>query len=102
MIFSGRQVGAEEALRIGLVDEVVEPEALHDRAIARAAELATGAVLAQGLAKRAIDRGLDITLGGGLDLEQQLFIEVFESDDAQAGVTSFLEHGAGKAKFRGR
>ena len=54
------------------------------------------------LAKRAIDRGLDITLGGGLDLEQQLFVEVFSSDDAQAGVTSFLEHGPGKAKFRGR
>jgi enoyl-CoA hydratase len=102
MIFSGRQVGAEEALRIGLVDEVVEPDALHDRAIARAAELASGAVLAQGLAKRAIDRGLDITLGGGLDLEQQLFAEVFESDDAQAGVTSFLENGAGNATFRGR
>ena len=102
MIFSGRQVGAEEALRIGLVDEVVEPDALHDRAIERAAELAKGAVLAQGLAKRAIDRGLDITLGGGLDLEQQLFVEVFESDDAQAGVTSFLENGPGKAEFRGR
>ena len=102
MIFSGRQVGAEEALRIGLVDEVVEPDALHDRAVARAAELAGGAVLAQGLAKRAIDRGLDITLGGGLDLEQQLFVEVFESDDAQAGVTSFLENGPGKASFRGR
>jgi enoyl-CoA hydratase len=102
MIFTGRQVGAEEALRIGLVDEVVEPDALYDRAIARAGELASGAVLAHGLAKRAIDRGLDITLGGGLDLEQQLFVEVFESDDAQAGVTSFLENGAGKAKFRGR
>ncbi len=102
MIFTGRQVGAEEALRIGLVDEVVEPDALHDRAIARAAELAVGAVFAQGLAKRAIDRGLDITLGGGLDLEQQLFIEVFESDDADAGVTSFLEHGPGKATFSGQ
>jgi enoyl-CoA hydratase len=102
MIFSGRQVGAEEALRIGLVDEVVEPDALHDRAIALAAELASGAVLAQGLTKRAIDRGLDITLGGGLDLEQQLFVEVFKSDDARAGVSSFLENGPGKAKFRGR
>jgi enoyl-CoA hydratase/carnithine racemase len=102
MIFSGRMVDAEEALRIGLVDEVVEPDALHERAIERAAELADGAVLAQGLAKRAIDRGLDITLGGGLDLEQQLFVEVFRTDDAQAGITSFLEHGAGKAKFRGR
>ena len=102
MIFSGRQVGAEEALRIGLVDEVVEPDALHDRALARAAELASGAVLAQGLAKRAIDRGLDITLGGGLDLEQQLFVEVFKSDDARAGVASFLESGPGNATFRGR
>jgi enoyl-CoA hydratase/carnithine racemase len=102
MIFTGRQVGADEALRIGLVDEVVEPEAVFDRAIERAAALAKGAVLAQGLAKRAIDRGLDITLGGGLDLEQQLFVEVFETDDARAGVTSFLENGAGKATFRGR
>jgi len=102
MIFSGRQVGAEEALRIGLVDEVVEPDALHDRAIERAAEFAKGAVLAQGLAKRAIDRGLDITLNGGLDLEQHLFVEVFTSDDARAGVTSFLANGPGKAEFHGR
>src|SRR3954465_414121 len=75
LIFTGRQVGAEEALRIGLVDEVVEPDAVLDRAIAKAAELAKGAVLAQAMAKRAIDRGLDITLNGGLDLEQQPFPE---------------------------
>ena len=47
-----------------------------------AAELAAGAVVAQGLAKRAIDGGLDITLDGGLDLEQQLFAEVFATEDA--------------------
>jgi enoyl-CoA hydratase len=102
MIFTGRQVDAAEALRIGLVDEVVEPEALHERALERAAELAKGAVLAQGLAKRAVDRGLDITLNGGLDLEQQLFVEVFRSEDAKTGVASFLENGPGKAEFRGR
>jgi enoyl-CoA hydratase len=102
MILTGRQVTADEALRIGLVDEVVEPDALLARALERAAALARGAVLAQGLAKRAIDRGLDITLGGGLDLEQQLFVEVFDTDDAKAGVASFLEHGPGKADFRGR
>jgi enoyl-CoA hydratase len=102
MIFTGRSVGAEEALRIGLVDEVVEPDAVFDRAVEKAAELAKGALVAQSLAKRAIDRGLDITLGGGLDLEQQLFVEVFATDDAQAGVTAFLEHGPGKAKFKGR
>ncbi len=58
-------------------------------------------MLAHALAKRAIDRGLDITLNGGLDLEQQLFEEVFATDDAAVGVASFLEHGPGKADFSG-
>src|SRR4051794_117284 len=102
MILTGRQVDADEALRIGLADEVVEPDALFARVIERAAELARGPVVAHGLAKRAIDRGLDITLNGGLDLEQQLFVEVFRTEDATTGVASFLEHGPGKATFRGR
>ena len=102
LVFSGRMVDADEALAIGLVDEVVEPDAVLDRALARAAELAAGAVVAQGLAKRAIDRGLDITLGGGLDLEQQLFVQVFGTDDARIGVESFRTEGPGKARFTGR
>ena len=102
LIFTGRQVKADEALAIGLVDEVVPADELHDRAYAKATELANGAVVAQGFAKRAIDRGLDITLNGGLDLEQQLFVEVFGTDDAQIGVESFLENGPGKADFTGR
>ena len=102
LIFSGRAVDAEEALAIGLVDEIVSPEFVESRALARAAELAAGAVVAQGLAKRAIDRGLDITLNGGLDLEQMLFAQVFETEDAGIGVSSFLEHGPGKAEFTGR
>ncbi len=102
IILTGRQVDADEALRIGLVDEVVEPDALFDRAVARAAEFAAGAVVAQGLAKRAIDVGLDGALAAGLDLEQRLFAEVFGTDDARTGVASFLEHGPGKAAFKGR
>jgi enoyl-CoA hydratase len=102
LIFSGRQVRAEEALAIGLVDEVVAPDEVLDRALDKAAALAAGATAAQGLAKRAIDRGLDITLNGGLDLEQQLFAEVFTTDDARIGVQSFLEHGPGNATFTGR
>ncbi|MGK2947816.1 MAG: methylmalonyl Co-A mutase-associated GTPase MeaB [Acidimicrobiales bacterium] len=102
LIFSGRQVRADEALAMGLVDEVVPPEEVLDRALDKAAALASGAVAAQGLAKRAIDRGLDITLNGGLDLEQQLFADVFTTDDAKVGVQSFLEHGPGKATFTGR
>jgi enoyl-CoA hydratase/carnithine racemase len=102
LILSGRQVGAEEALRIGLVDEVVPPDELHDRALARAAELAKGAVVAQGLAKRAIDGGLDRSLADGLALEQELFVEVFTTEDSRIGVASFLEHGPGAAEFKGR
>jgi enoyl-CoA hydratase/carnithine racemase len=102
IIFTGRQVGADEALAIGLVDEVVPPGDVLDRALAKAAELATGPVVAHGLAKRAIDRGMDITLDGGLDLEQQLFVQVFETEDARTGVESFLRDGPGKAEFSGR
>jgi enoyl-CoA hydratase len=102
LIFTGRQVSADEALAIGLVDEVVAPGEVLDRAVAKAGELARGPLLAHGLAKRAIDRGMDITLNGGLDLEQQLFVQVFGTDDARVGVESFLRDGPGKAEFTGR
>jgi enoyl-CoA hydratase/carnithine racemase len=102
LILSGRQVDAAEALRIGLVNEVVDHDDLHDRAFTAAAEYARGAVVAQGLAKRAIDNGLSTTLAAGLREEIDCFVEVFASDDAQIGVKSFLEHGPGKALFTGR
>jgi enoyl-CoA hydratase/carnithine racemase len=102
LVLTGRQVAADEALQIGLVDEVVPPDELHPRALALAAELARGAVVAQELAKRAIDRGLEGPLDAGLALEQDLFAEVFATEDAGIGVASFLEHGPGKAAFVGR
>jgi enoyl-CoA hydratase len=101
LVFSGRQVGAEEALAMGLVDEVVPHDDFMNRALARAAEYASGAIAAQALAKRAIDGGLDVDLAAGVDLERELFVEVFRTDDAQVGVASFLEHGPGKARFTG-
>ena len=55
-----------------------------------------------GLAKRAIDDGLGLTLADGLDLEANAFVEAFGTEDARAGVESFLEHGPGKATFAGR
>jgi enoyl-CoA hydratase/carnithine racemase len=102
MIWSGRQVGAEEALAIGLVDRVVPAAELEAQALAWAAELASGAVVAMGLAKQAIDDGLSGSLARGNDVEAALFVEVFATDDAKVGVASFLEHGPGKANFSGR
>lgn len=102
LILSGRQVGAEEALAIGLVQRVVEPEAVLDTALALAGEVAVGAVAAQAMAKRAIDEGLDRSLDEGLDLEQRLFAESLATEDARLGLRSFLEQGPGKAHFTGR
>jgi enoyl-CoA hydratase/carnithine racemase len=99
LMMSGRQVDAAEALAIGLVDEVVPHDALHDRALELASRYASGAVEAQALVKRAVDRGLDGPLLDGLELEQQLFADSFGTQDAAIGVRSFLEHGPGKAEF---
>ena len=75
---------------------------VRDAALAWAAELARGPLVAQALAKRAIDDGLDGPLAAGLELEQELFGEVFATEDAGAGVRSFLADGPGKATFSGR
>jgi enoyl-CoA hydratase/carnithine racemase len=101
LIFTGRFVQADEALAIGLVDRVVPAEAVLDTALEWAGSLASGAVVAMGLAKRAIDGGLDGSLAAGLDLEAAGFIDVFATDDAQVGIRSFLADGPGKATFSG-
>jgi enoyl-CoA hydratase len=102
MMITGRQVRAEEALRIGLADEVVPGDVLHERAHALAAEVARGALAAQALVKRAVDSGLDVPLSAGLALERDVFVEVFGTEDSRIGVASFLEHGPGAATFTGR
>jgi enoyl-CoA hydratase/carnithine racemase len=102
LVLSGRQVGAEEALRIGLVDRVVPAADTLDAAVALGAELARGPFIAQGAAKAAIDRALDLPLAEGLDLETELFVQLFSTADAINGINSFLEHGPGKATFEGR
>jgi len=102
MCLTGRQVKAGEALRIGLADEVVGVEELHERALALAAEVARGARVGHALVKRAIDEGLSVGLADGLALERELFAEAFRSEDSRIGVASFLEHGPGKAEFTGR
>lgn len=102
IIWTGRQLGSDEALAIGLVDRVVPAADLRDASMAWAGELASGAVVAMGLAKRAIHAGFGRPLDEGLAAETDAFAEVFETEDATTGVQSFLEHGPGKATFSGR
>jgi enoyl-CoA hydratase/carnithine racemase len=102
LVFTGRLVDAEEALGIGLADRVVPADQVLDQALRLAAQLAAGAVVAQGLAKAAVDGGLGLPIGAGLDLEAELFVQAFGTEDAGIGVRSFLENGPGKARFIGR
>jgi enoyl-CoA hydratase/carnithine racemase len=102
LIWSGRQVRADEALAIGLVDRIVPAEELESAALAWAASFASGAVVAMGHAKRAIDEGFGLPLGAALDLEAACFADSFVSEDAATGIASFKEHGPGKATFSGR
>ena len=102
LMITGRQVKADEALRLGLADDVVPHESVNERALALAAEVARGALHAQALTKQAVDQGLDRSLEDGLALERDLFVDVFHTEDSQIGVASFLENGPGKAQFTGR
>jgi len=102
LVLTGRQVKADEALAMGLVNRVVPADSLQQEARALAAELAKGALAAQAVAKQAVDQSLDLSLAEAIDNEQQLFVHIFETEDARTGVKSFLENGPGKATFTGR
>ncbi len=99
IVFTGRFVGAEEALAIGLVDRVVASADVYPTARELAARLAAGPAYALRAAKEAIDRGLEVDLDTGLELERVQFAALFATDDRTTGMTSFLENGPGKARF---
>jgi enoyl-CoA hydratase/carnithine racemase len=102
IVYTGRFVDAEEALRIGLVDRVVPPDEVYPAAVAMASRYVGGPAVALRAAKAAIDGGLDVDLASGLRLESQLFASLFATEDRTAGMQSFLENGPGKARFAGR
>ncbi len=102
LILTGRQVRADEAFRMGLVNRVVAPDDVLATALAWGAELAAGPLVAHALAKSAVDRGLEVTLAEGLVMEQEAFEAVVGTEDAARGIASFNEHGPGRATFVGR
>jgi enoyl-CoA hydratase/carnithine racemase len=102
LIFTGRFVGAAEALSIGLVDQVVPPADVLPTAIAWAARFVDGPALALRAAKEAIDRGSEVDLDTGLEIERVQFAALFATEDRAIGMASFVEHGPGRARFVGR
>ena len=102
LVFSGRFVGAEEALAIGLVDRVVAPDDVYTAARELVGRYVDGPAMALRAAKTAIDGGLDGDLASGLRLETTLFAGLFATEDQTIGMQSFVENGPGKAKFVGK
>jgi enoyl-CoA hydratase/carnithine racemase len=102
LIYTGRFVKADEALSIGMVDEVVAPDDVYAAARRWAEQFVNGPVLAYAAAKAAVDGGLDIDLASGLKLESHLFAALFATEDRTNGMQSFIENGPGKAQFSGK
>lgn len=102
LIFTGRFLDAAEALRIGLVDEVVPDTDVYAAATRLAGRFLAGPSHAVRAAKQAIDAGLDVDLGAGLEIERLHFSGLFATEDQKIGMQSFIEHGPGKARFLGR
>jgi enoyl-CoA hydratase/carnithine racemase len=102
IIFTGRNVGAAEALAIGLVDRVVPADQVYAEALAWAGRFTHAATYALRAAKESIDAGVEVDLETGLAIERQQFAALFATDDRTIGMRSFVENGPGKAEFTGR
>ncbi|RCW45189.1 enoyl-CoA hydratase [Halopolyspora algeriensis] len=101
IIYTGRFVKAEEALSLGMVDELVAADDVYAAARRWAEQFVGGAAQALAAAKSAIDDGLDVDLDSGLKIETNLFAAMFATEDQTIGMRSFLENGPGKAQFTG-
>jgi enoyl-CoA hydratase/carnithine racemase len=102
LIFTGRFVKADEALAIGLVDRVVPAASVYDEALAWAGQFSGAAAYALRAAKESIDRGSEVDLETGLEIERQQFAALFATDDRTIGMRSFMESGPGRAEFSGQ
>lgn len=91
LIFTGRRVGAEEALRIGLVNHVYEPDALLDECRNMAATIAEAGPVALEQAKYAINFGLETDLATGLAIESNAYWVTIPTKDRMEGLTAFRE-----------
>ena len=99
MLLTSRLVDAEEARRRGLVNEVVEPSRLMDRALEVAGVIASGAPIAIRYAKETVLKSMDMTLEQGLGLEADLSVVLQTTRDREEGLSSFAEKR--EPEFRG-
>lgn len=100
LIYSAEMINAEEAFRIGLVEKVVEPDALMETAEKLANTIASKAPIAVAQAKIAINNGFDMDLKSASQLEVEATTVCFGSEDQKEGMAAFLEKRAPEWKNR--
>ncbi len=99
LTYTGRTVGAKEALAMGLVDAIVAPDALLEHCLGLARTIAQKAPLAVAGAKLSMDRGTETGLAAGLRIEQESVALLFATKDKDEGLDAFLQKRA--ADFKG-
>jgi 2-(1,2-epoxy-1,2-dihydrophenyl)acetyl-CoA isomerase len=100
LMWSGRMVGSDEALRIGLVHRLATAERFHDEAMAWARQIAAGPPVAMARIKRAVYESLDADLDTMLALELESQLDCFRSEDCARGLFAF--RGKETPRFEGR
>ncbi len=91
LILTGKTIKADEALAIGLVNKVVEPEALMDEALALANAICANAQIAVRQSKACINRGLQTDIVTGISFEAEAFGLCFATEDQKEGMSAFVE-----------
>ena len=98
MIYTARNIKADEALRIGLVNAVYTQEELMAQAEKMAAGIAKNAPIAVRNCKKAINEGLDVDMDQAIVIEEKLFGDCFETEDQKYGMAFFLDKNKEKVK----
>lgn len=100
LIYTARNIGADEALRIGLVNAVYPQAELMDAAMKLAGQIAANAPIAVRNCKKAINDGLQVGIDEALIIEEKLFGDCFESYDQKEGMANFLRKKDDPAKVK--
>lgn len=100
LLLTGDTIGAERAHQIGLVNHVVEPEQLLDKALEIANKIASKGQLSVRMTKQGVNEGLNMDVERGLQYETELFALSFSTEDQKEGMQAFLEKRP--ASFQGK
>ena len=91
MVMTGNMVNAEDALQLGLVNDICEPEDLEGRVMKMAENIARKSPYTIKVAKRAVRAALDLPMSEGILAERSEFVALFDTEDKEIGVQAFLE-----------